>query len=194
MKGKGDGEAEKKGSTPKTVKKAKGKPRMDEVETEQIVIPSVGWSAPICLKAQKMSGICTGLLETKGWEFEKSDSIKNFQQIVAVISFPKFSYVFRFEVKAPQEMYIDFYDTQPTHAAELHFIELTYPVDANMDLIHRFLHDLVEVMPRKPWEFYLRERFRYGFAVPEFLRAKKIWRIALDGGLPRTMKKWPWKK
>ncbi len=134
------------------------------------------WHSAVCYNSKSMAKITRETLEELGYIFERNRSYKSYSKLMIILPLPKFSYVFQFNVTAPEKFIINFYDTKPTHSGELHLMEIQNITPNNIKYVKEFLKALSNNLPRKPWKFFWSERFRYAIAAPEYLKAKKAWR------------------
>jgi hypothetical protein len=133
------------------------------------------WHAAACYDSKSMATIARETLNKLDFTFERDRTYKPYSKLMIVMPLPKFSYVFQFQVSKPAKFIINFYDTNPTHSGVLHLIEIMDITPENLVHIKKFLKYFAKNLPRKPWKFFWVERFRYAFAAPEYLRAKKAW-------------------
>jgi hypothetical protein len=134
------------------------------------------WHSAVCYNAVSMAKSTRETLDNLGFIYERERTYKPYSKLMVVFPIPKYSYVFQFKVKDPAEFIINIYDTRPTPSGELHLMEILEINSENLSNVKKFLSALVENLPRKPWQFFWSERFRYAIAAPEYLRAKKAWR------------------
>lgn len=133
------------------------------------------WHSAVCYNSKSMATVTRETFEQLGYTFERERSYKHYSKLMVVFPLPRFSYVFQFKVKKPAEFIVNIYDTKPTHSGELHLLEILEITPENKQYVKEYLKTLVDNLPRKPWKFFWSERFRYAFAAPEYLRAKKSW-------------------
>jgi len=137
------------------------------------------WKAAVSLPSDRMAKIVRRTLREMGYTFRRDRTYHHFTRFAMVLPIPEAAYTFRFWVERPSRFVVDLYTTRPTHSGVVHFIEIQMIED--MKDVRRFVRGLVRRMPRKPWAFTLGDRFRYGFAVPEFLGARRRWhRMLVD--------------
>ena len=132
------------------------------------------WKAAVSIPSQEMARIARRTLTELGYGFSRDTTYKHFTRFAVVLPLPEAAYTFRFWVETPSAFVLDLYTTRPTHTGVVHFVEVSMIED--VEDVRRFLRGLAERMPRLPWKFSLGDRFRYGFAVPEFVSAKRRWR------------------
>jgi len=136
--------------------------------------PSI-WRAAVCYDAPSISRVVRETLDELGWEYERDRSIHSFNRLYVAISMPAVSYVFQFIVSDPVEVIINVYEEKPTHAAELHFLELKGLNRRNAPKIRRFLQKFASGLPKKPYSFHWTERFRTGLLNRHHLNSRKEW-------------------
>jgi len=135
------------------------------------------FKAATWVSAKDLSTLTRKTLEDMDYQFKRSRGVKTFSKIVLVVPLPKFSYVFEFNVEEPEEFQIRIYDIFPTASAEVHLLEIEPITKFNLPYVRKFISSLSGKLPKKPWKFSLSERFRYGFAAPEYITAKKKWQL-----------------
>jgi hypothetical protein len=94
---------------------------------------------------------------------------------MVVMAIPSNSYVFRFRVREPIDLTIDIYDERPTHSGDIHFMELDGINQRNAGKVRAFLRSFSENLPRKPYEFFMVERFKAGFLNRHHMSARREW-------------------
>jgi len=149
---------------------------MKKIVVENKKYPVI-FRAATWVPAKDLSIVTREVLDKLNFKFARSRGMKNFSKLIIVVPVPRFSYVFRFDVTEPVEFSIKIYDENPTPSGEVHFIEIEQLSPENLFHIKKFIRLLAGKLPRKPWKFSLSERFRYGFAAPEYVTAKKKWQM-----------------
>ena len=133
------------------------------------------WRAAVCFNARSVATILRESLDELEFGYTREKTEKHFTRLVVVVPWPQFAYVFQFKIKNPSEFIINTYDTRPTHSGEVHFIEVNDINEKNIKDVKIVLKHFADKLPRKPWRFFLSERFRYGFLAPEYVEAKSAW-------------------
>lgn len=133
--------------------------------------------AAIWVPAKDLSILTREVLQELDYKFRRTRSTKNYSKLILVVPVPRFSYVFRFDVNEPLEFSIKIYDEKPTPSADVHLMEIETISADNLPHVKKFIGRLASKLPRKPWKFSLSERFRYAFAAPEYVTAKRKWRM-----------------
>jgi len=134
------------------------------------------WRAAISFSAQSTSMLLRTILEEHGAKFKRTRSERSYTQLYAVLPFPRYAYVFRFEIHEPCELVIDLYDTYPATSGALTFMEIPELNDGNIENARRILRELSARLPRPPWKFTAVQRVQHGLLEPDILRARKNWR------------------
>jgi hypothetical protein len=137
--------------------------------------PPSTWRAAVCYDAPSISKVVRETLDDLGWEYDRDRSIHSFSRLWIAISMPAVSYVFQFLVRAPVEVVINVYEEKPSHAADLHFIEIKGITKKNAPLVRKFLQNLSSSLPKKPYRFHWTERFRAGFLNRHHINARREW-------------------
>ena len=140
-----------------------------------MAIPPEKWKAAVCFDSPSITKMIRETLDDLGWEYERDRALHHFSRLIVVLSIPANTYVFRFIVRKPVEMVIDVYDEKPTHSGLLHFIEIDGLTKGNAPKARLFLNEMASRLPRKPYEFFLVERFKSGFLNRDHMRAKREW-------------------
>lgn len=133
------------------------------------------WKAPVCYDSASIAKKVRETLNKLGHEYDRDRTIHSYSRLWVVISLPSVTYVFKFIVKGEMDVVIKAYDEKPTHAGELHFIEISGIDKKNAKFIRKFLHVFAGSLPKKPYEFHWKERFRVGFLNREHMTAKRKW-------------------
>ncbi len=135
------------------------------------------WEAALCFDAQTATYNMRRALKREGIGFERRRDNKLYQKYIGgMVPIPRFTYMFIFELDLPDMPRIMFYDTRPTHSGTLHFIRAENITEKNFEPLQDITRAFARSLPRKPWKFYWRERFRYALFAPEYLRAKGRWK------------------
>jgi len=138
------------------------------------------WESPMAFKAQDMADLVHKVLDRLGYKYERETGKKHYTKLYVIMPTPQYAYVFRYLISEPIELKIDLYDTQPTHASLMPFIEIEGITDDNINQVRAILNELRKDLPRDPWLFTMGQKFQHGFLMPEFRRARKAWTILLD--------------
>jgi len=141
-------------------------------------IPPEGdkWTSPVCFDAQSLSQRLHESMEELGFKYKRRQADKLYQQLMVVMPLPKTAYVYRFDVSKPVKVWIDLYDTRPSHAGVLPYMDIQGLTDEKIPKLKALFDNLIKKLPRPPWEFTLTQRFQHGLIIPEWRRAKKAWR------------------
>ena len=133
------------------------------------------WRAPVCYNAPSISKTVRETLDKLGWEYDRDRSLHSFSRLMVVLAIPAVTYVFQFIVREPVEFIINVYEEKPTHAAELHYIEIKGINTKNAPKVRRFLQEFSNALPKKPYKFHWTERFKAGFLNRAHLNARREW-------------------
>jgi hypothetical protein len=137
--------------------------------------PPSTWRAPVCFDAPSISRVARETLDDLGWDYDRDRSIHSFSRLWVFISMPAVSYVFQFLVRDPVEIVINVYEEKPSHAAELHFLEIKGITKKNAPKVRKFLQKFASSLPKKPYNFHWTERFKAGFLNRHHMNAKRDW-------------------
>ena len=138
--------------------------------------PPSTWRAPVCFNAPSNSRMVRETLDRLGWTYDLDRSMHSFSRLMLVLAVPAVSYVFQFLVREPVEFVINVYDEKPTHAAELHFIEVKGITKNNAPKVREFLQEYAGSLPRKPYQIHWTERFKAGLLNRHHINAKREWK------------------
>jgi hypothetical protein len=145
---------------------------------KKLQLPPEGelWSSPVTFDAKSLSVLLRNSLDELGYKYERRQSDKLYQQFMVVMPLPKTAYVYRFVIKKPVKVWIDLYDTKPSHAGFLPMMDIQGFTEAKAPKLKRLFDNLLKKLSRPPWQFALTQKFQHGFLIPEWRRAKKAWR------------------
>jgi hypothetical protein len=138
-------------------------------------VPPSTWRAAVCFDAPSISKVVRETLDDLGWEYDRDRSVHSFSRLWIAISMPAVSYVFQFLVRGPVEVVINVYEEKPSHAADLHFLEIKGLDGKNAPKVRRFLQEFASKLPKKPYRFHWTERFRAGFLNRHHMNSKREW-------------------
>jgi hypothetical protein len=134
------------------------------------------WTSPVTFDAKSMSTLMRDCLDELGYNYERRQSDKLYNQLMVVMPLPKTAYVYRFVLKKPLKVWIDFYDIKPSHAGFLPMMDIQGFTEAKAPKLKKIFNVLIKKLPRPPWKFALSQKFQHGLLIPEWRRAKKAWR------------------
>lgn len=140
-----------------------------------MAIPPEKWRAAVCYDSPSVTKMVRKTLDDLGWVYERDRALHHFSRLMIVMAIPSNSYVFRFRVKDPVEITIDVYDERPTHAGDIHFLEVDGITNRNANRVRTFLQGFSQNLPRKPYGFFPVERFKAGFLNRHHMTAKREW-------------------
>lgn len=135
----------------------------------------VKWRAAVCYDSPSITRMVRKTLDDMGWKYDRDRSMHHFSRLMVVIAIPSNSYVFRFIVREPVELVVDVYDEKPTHAGDIHFIEVDGIDNSNAPKVRKFLQSFAGNLPRRPYDFFMVERFKAGFLNRYHMRARREW-------------------
>ena len=133
------------------------------------------WRAAVCYDSPSVTKMVRKTLDDLGWDYDRDRAMHHFSRLMVIIAIPSNTYVFRFIVKKPVEFVIDVYDERPTHAGDIHFIEVDGINSSNAPKVRKFLQLFASNLPRKPYSFYPVERFKAGFLNKYHMRSRSEW-------------------
>jgi hypothetical protein len=134
------------------------------------------WVSPISFGSESLAKLLREVLEELDYKFKRDKVEKHYDRFYVIMPMLRFAYAFRFLVEEPSEYVVDFYDTQPTHASVMPYIEIDSVTEKNIEDIQKMLKLMVKKLPREPWKFTKGQRIMHGALMPEFRNAKKAWK------------------
>jgi hypothetical protein len=137
--------------------------------------PPEKWRAAVCYDSPSITKIARKTLDSMGWEYDRDRALHHFSRLMVIIAIPSNSYVFRFKVNYPVDLIIDIYDERPTHSGDIHFLEVDGITRKNARFVREFLQDFSKNLPKKPYEFFMVERFKAGFLNRHHMSARRQW-------------------
>jgi len=139
------------------------------------------YKLPISVSSPVAANVLRETLDELGFSYKAGSESVHYTRMALVAPLPRFSQAFVYEVDM---LHIKFlvYDTVPSGPnSVLHFIEIRQLEEMVPDKpISDILKSFAAKLPRKPWEFSWRERVATGIILPEYMRAKKLWRKILE--------------
>ena len=130
-------------------------------------------------------------MEALGWEFERERGERMYSRFSIILPQAKVAYIFRFRVREPlDDVTFDAWEYRFTHKGDITFLAVDNYRYEDLDHVHQLLEELVERLPRRPWDFPLGQRMEAGLALPEWGNARRMWQqMRFDVG-ERTPKDW----
>ena len=130
-------------------------------------------------------------MEALEWEFQREKTERIYTRFAIILPMPKIAYVFRFRVHHPlDDVRFDTWEMRMTHRGDISFFSIDHYTYEDLPTIRRFLVELVDRLPRRPWDFPLGQRAEAGLAIPEWGRAKKRWKEMGFDVTQKTPKDW----
>jgi len=144
--------------------------------------------------ANKVTDVAVALRESfeeLGWEFSREKGEKIYSRFSVILPLAKVAYVFRFRVHHPLDnVTFDTWEMRMTHRGDISFFAVDDYTFEELDLVHQLLSEMVERLPRRPWDFPLGQRMEAGLALPEWGNARRMWQqMRFDVG-KKTPKNW----
>jgi hypothetical protein len=130
-------------------------------------------------------------MEDLGWEFRREETERLYTRFSVILPWPKVAYVFRFRVIEPlPDVTFDTWEMRLTHRGDISFLKVDDYRYEDIGQVQRLLREVVDRLPRRPWDFPLGQRLEAGLAIPEWGQSKRMWqRMAFDVG-KRTPRDW----
>lgn len=149
------------------------------------------WETPTSNGVVEVAVALREAMEALGWEFTRERSERAYSRFTVVMPMLKVAYVFRFRVSAPlDDVKVDTWEMRMTHRGDISFLAVDDYTYEDLGHVHALLRELVERLPRRPWDFPLGQRMEAGLMLPEWGQARRMWQqMGFDVG-ERTPKGW----
>jgi len=149
------------------------------------------WETPMSNRVTDVAVALREALDELGWEYARERGERMYSRFSVVIPMAKVAYVFRFRVTSPlDDVKLNAWEMRMGHKGDVTFLSVDDYRYEDLDLVHKLLEELVERLPRRPWDFPLGQRLETGLALPEWGNARRMWqRMRFDVG-ERTPRDW----
>lgn len=149
------------------------------------------WETPMANNVTDVAVALRESLEELGWEYLREKGEKIYSRFAVILPMAKVAYVFRFRVTDPlDDVKFDTWEFRFSHKGDISFLAVADYRFEDLDIVHQLLSELVERLPRRPWDFPLGQRMEAGLALPEWGNARRMWQqMRFDVG-ERTPKDW----
>ena len=135
------------------------------------------WETPMANNVTHVAVAMREAMETMGWEFLREKSEKMYTRFSVILPFPRVAYVFRFRVTHPlDDVKFDTWEMRMTHRGDISFLSIDNYTHEDTRVIRQLLVELVDRLPRRPWDFPLGQRMEAGLAIPEWNKSKEMWK------------------
>lgn len=149
------------------------------------------WETPTANKTTHVAIALRESMEELGWDFVRERSERIYSRFAVIMPMPKVAYVFRFRVLSPlDDVKFDTWEMRLTHRGDISFLRIDDYRYEDLGIIQKLLRELVQHLPRRPWDFPLGQRLEAGLVIPEWRQAKKQWRYMRFDVRERTPKDW----
>ena len=149
------------------------------------------WDAPMANKVTHVAVALRESMEELGWTFERERSERIYTRFSIILPMPKVAYVFRFRVNTPlDDVVIDTWEMRMTHRGDISFLSVDDYTYDDQGKVRELLHELVDRLPRRPWDFPLGQRIEAGLWIPEWSRSRTMWQRMGFNAAERTPKDW----
>lgn len=149
------------------------------------------WETPMANRVTDIAVALREAMEELGWTFTRERGEKAYSRFAIVLPMLKVAYVFRFRVSAPlQDVTFDTWEVRMTHRGDISYLRVDGYTYEQIREVQQLLDELVERLPRLPWDFPLGQRMEAGLVIPEWNKAKKMWRYMRYDVTKRTPKDW----
>lgn len=149
------------------------------------------WETPMANNVTDVAAALRESMEELGWKFQREKGEKIYSRFAVILPLARVAYVFRFRVTDPlDDVKFDTWEFRFSHKGDITFLAVDDYRFEDLDIVHQLLSDLVERLPRRPWDFPLGQRMEAGLALPEWGSARRMWQqMRFDVG-ERTPKDW----
>lgn len=149
------------------------------------------WETPMANNVTDVAAALRGSMEELGWKFQREKGEKIYSRFAVILPLARVAYVFRFRVTDPlDDVKFDTWEFRFSHKGDITFLAVDDYRFEDLDIVHQLLSELVERLPRRPWDFPLGQRMEAGLALPEWGSARRMWQqMRFDVG-ERTPNNW----
>ena len=149
------------------------------------------WETPMSNRVTDVAVALRESMEALGWAFERERGEHIYTRFAVVLPMIKVAYVFRFRVARPLAgVSVDTWEMRATHRGDISYLAVKDYRDEDLPAVRALLVELVERLPRRPWEFPLGQRLEAGLVIPEWSDSRRRWhQMGFDTG-ERTPKDW----
>jgi len=149
------------------------------------------WETPMANAVTDVAVALRESFEELGWEFSREKGEKIYSRFAVILPLAKVAYVFRFRVHAPlDDVKFDAWEMRMTHRGDISFLAVDDYRFEDLDLIHQLLSEVVQRLPRRPWDFPLGQRMEAGLALPEWGNSRRMWQQMRFDVSKKTPKDW----
>jgi hypothetical protein len=149
------------------------------------------WETPMSNRVTDVAIVLRESMEELGWAFERERGEHIYTRFAIVLPMIKVAYVFRFRVLKPLPgIVVDTWEMRATHRGDISYLAVKDYRDEDLPAVRELLGELVERLPRRPWDFPLGQRLEAGLVIPEWSDSRRRWhQMGFDSGA-RTPKEW----
>jgi hypothetical protein len=149
------------------------------------------WETPMSNRVTDVAVALRESMEGLAWAFERERGEHIYTRFAVILPMIKVAYVFRFRVSRPLPgVVVDTWEMRATHRGDISYLAVKDHRDEDLPAVRELLRELVERLPRWPWDFPLGQRLEAGLVIPEWSESRKRWRqMGFDSGA-RTPKEW----
>jgi hypothetical protein len=149
------------------------------------------WESPTANRLTDVAVALRESMEALGWTFSRERGEKLYSRFSVVLPLPKVAYIFRFRVSEPlPDVRFDAWEMRFTHSGDITYLAVDGYRFEDLEAVRHLLQELVERLPRRPWDFPLGQRLEAGLLIPEWSQARRMWQQwGFDVG-ERTPKGW----
>jgi len=149
------------------------------------------WETPMSNRVTDVAVALRESMEGLGWAFERERGEHIYTRFAVILPMIKVAYVFRFRVTRPLPgVVVDTWEMRATHRGDISYLAVKDYRDEDLPAVRGLLGELVERLPRRPWDFPIGQRLEAGLVIPEWSDSRRRWhQMGFDTGA-RTPKGW----
>ena len=149
------------------------------------------WETPMANRVTDVAVALRESMEGLGWAFERERGEHIYTRFAVILPMIKVAYVFRFRVSRPLPgIVVDTWEMRATHRGDISYLAVKDYRSEDLHAVRALLGELVERLPRRPWDFPLGQRLEAGLVIPEWSDSRRRWhQMGFDPGA-RTPKGW----
>jgi hypothetical protein len=134
------------------------------------------WETPTANSVTHVAVALRESMEELGWDFLRERSERAYSRFAIIMPMLKVAYVFRFRVLDPLDnVLFDTWETRQTHRGDISYLSVIDYTYQDLGRVHELLNELVERLPRRPWDFPVGQRMEAGLFIPEWGKARRMW-------------------
>ena len=125
---------------------------------------------PICFESKSSATVFRSLLDELGYRYKRTNVNRSYSAVAIVIAIERSAMVYRYEIE-DMSATIDIWEERP-NSGNVTYIEIK---GGERKMIKNMLIQFSEKLPRKPWEYTVRQKLRNGWFSQGITGAKNSW-------------------